>query len=233
MYVLAMGTSKPKIRVFLVRHGQSEGNVNKKVHSEMADHAIPLSDEGTRQAGIAGLWLKEYIGKNLKGEKFRLWTSPYTRTRQTTDSMMMMGGLNSIITPENCREEPLLCEQQFGLFDGIPEKDLPTIFPKEHAFYEKQMKFKGRFWAPMPLGESRFDVYRRCHQSFGTFQRDLVNHGINNIVVVSHGTTIRAFVTAWTHQKFEWFDKEKRPDNCAIRLIEDGKDEGYIYKGFV
>lgn len=33
-------------RIFLVRHGESEGNVDKSVHEKMADHAIPLSENG-------------------------------------------------------------------------------------------------------------------------------------------------------------------------------------------
>lgn len=38
------------MRLYLVRHGESQGNVNQKVHSKMADHAIPLSTQDHEQA---------------------------------------------------------------------------------------------------------------------------------------------------------------------------------------
>jgi len=33
-------------RIFLIRHGQSEGNINKKILTTVADHAISLSTDG-------------------------------------------------------------------------------------------------------------------------------------------------------------------------------------------
>lgn len=218
--------------MFLVRHGQSRGNVDKSVHTDMADHAIPLTQEGKNQALSAGKWLFDYLSPKIGQETYkniRLWHSPYKRTRETA-SGLMEGGKNLFVN--KVRECPLLCEQQFGLFDGIPDDKLSEAFPQEYDYYEKQMKFKGRFWAPMPLGESRFDVYKRCHQSFGSFQRDLDKHDVDNIIVVSHGTTNRAFTMAWLHKTPEWFDDEPRPDNCSIRLLEDSQDMGYIFKGF-
>ena len=83
----------------------------------------------------------------------------------------------------------------------------------------------------MPLGESRFDVANRVHESFGTFHRDNERHNIDTLIVVCHGVTLRAFVMQWLHLTPEWFDDEPNPGNCDIRLIKDGKDEGYIYRG--
>lgn len=34
----------------------------------------------------------------------------------------------------------------------------------------------------------------------------------------------------WLHLPFEWIEKEPNPKNCAVRLIEDGKDKGYIWE---
>jgi broad specificity phosphatase PhoE len=130
------------------------------------------------------------------------------------------------------REHIMLCEQQFGLFDGVPDEELPQRFPLEHAHYALAEKFEGRFWARMPLGESRFDVAMRVHQAFGTFQRDAERHDIRNIVVICHGVTLRAFVMMWCHYTPEWFENEPNPANCAIRLIEDGEDKGYLFDGF-
>ena len=47
------------------------------------------------------------------------------RTRQTADGIEETCG--AFIADR--REDILLCEQQFGLFDGIADKDLPVQFP--------------------------------------------------------------------------------------------------------
>jgi 2,3-bisphosphoglycerate-dependent phosphoglycerate mutase len=121
-----------------------------------------------------------------------------------------------------------LSEQQFGLFDGIPDADLPTAFPVEYAHYKKQEDFKGKFWAKMPLGESRYDVALRVHQAFGTFHRDAAAHGIHRLIIVAHGISIRAFLLQWLHLPFEWFEEEPNPANCSIRLIQGRADMGYL-----
>ena len=157
-----------------------------------------------------------------------MWVSPYKRARQTAELIRSKcSRINDV------RENIHLVEQQFGLFDGMSHEgqlsEIQHKYPNEYAHYKKQEDFEGRFWARMPLGESRFDVALRVHQCFGTFHRDAKKHDINTIVVVAHGLSIRAFVMQWLHLSPEWFEKEPNPKNCSIRLIEDGEDRGYIY----
>jgi broad specificity phosphatase PhoE len=154
--------------------------------------------------------------------------SPYHRTRQTADAIVATS--RGWITDRV--EHILLCEQQFGLFDGVAETELPVRFPREFAYYDMQCRFGGKFWARMPQGESRFDVAKRIHQAFGTFHRDAAEHGIHDIIVICHGVTLRAFVMMWCHLSPEWFEAEANPSNCAIRLIENGVDRGYLFGGF-
>lgn len=220
------------MRILLVRHGESMGNVDKRVHEQMADHAIPLSERGRAQALVAGEKIRAFyegLPEAIRPtrDKIRLWTSPYRRTRETADGVEK--GAPGIVGDR--REHILLCEQQFGLFDGVPDEELPRRFPEEHAYYAKAEHFEGRFWARMPLGESRFDVATRIHQSFGTFHRDAAKSGIDDVVVVCHGVTLRAFVMMWLHLSPEWFDHEPNPKNCAIRWLEHGVDKGYLHEG--
>ena len=130
------------------------------------------------------------------------------------------------------REHLLLHEQQFGVFDGLSDEDREKYYPREQAYYEKCKKFEGKMWPKMPQGESRMDVCQRVHQAFGTFHRDAAKHGIENIVVVGHGTTNRAFLQMWLHKPWEWMHQEPNPTNCSVRLIENGEDKGYLFDEF-
>jgi len=227
--------SGPKnFRILLVRHAESLANVDKSVLTQMADHVIDISDRGRGQAKEAGKMIKNYY-KNLmdegsfkKGTHVRLWVSPYKRTRETARIIKEESG--DIVT--DIREHIFLGEQQFGLFEGVPLNEISTKYPLEYEHFQKCINFGGRFWARMPLGESRFDVARRVHDVFGSFHRDAENHSIQNLIVVTHGVTLRAFVMMWLHLTPEWFETEPNPNNCAIRLMDGVQDGGYIFKGF-
>jgi hypothetical protein len=36
----------------------------------------------------------------------------------------------------------------------------------------------------------------------------------------------------WCHKTPDWFEEERNPNNCAIRLIDDDGDQGYVFDGF-
>jgi len=218
------------MRILLVRHGESMGNADPTVHATTADHAVPLSERGREQAREAGKHIARHFETHASDEQrhVRLWLSPYRRTRETADALVETAG--AWITDRV--EHILLCEQQFGLFDGLSDAEMLERFPHEKTYFDLQCRFGGKFWARMPQGESRLDVAQRIHQAFGTFQRDAVQHGIHDIVVICHGVTLRAFVMMWCHLSPEWFEAEPNPANCAIRLIDHGVDRGYLFAGF-
>jgi len=219
------------IRVLLVRHGESLGNKDKNLLKSKADHSIPLSDEGIQQAQIAGEKISnlfQTLDQGLTKKKHRrLWVSPYKRARETADHIMKAAG--ECITDK--REHILLGEQQFGLFEGQGLDDIKKLYPQEFSHFIKCIESEGRFWARPPLGESRFDVAKRVHQAFGSFHRDAQFHGINDIIIVSHGVTLRAFAMMWLHLSPEWFEKESNPQYCSIRVIDDNVDKGFIFQG--
>ena len=215
--------------IYLVRHGQSLANVSKTIHATTPDHAIPLSRLGELQATMAGKALRNLIDLDA-GTPLRIWTSPYMRARQT--AARLREELTKKFPNLDLLDHINLREQEFGLFDGIPDEELATRYPVEHAHYALQEKFEGRFWARMPMGESRCDVATRVHHAFGTFHRDAERHGIKNIIVSCHGVTLRAFVMQWLHLPYEWFEAEPNPGNCDIYHIrkENRAGSGYIYR---
>jgi len=221
------------MKILLVRHAESEGNVDPSIYAHKADHAIALTTQGRAQALAIGdqvrRWLEGHLGgRSEDHDHVRMWTSPYRRTRETADGILARAGA----WISDRREHILLGEQQFGLFDGVPDDVLPLRYPNEWAHYQKLVSQEGKFWARMPLGESRFDVAKRVHQAFGTFHRDAASHGIETLVVVCHGVVLRAFVMMWSHLSPEWFETEPNPANGAIRLLADGRDCGYVFEGF-
>lgn len=70
--------------IYLIRHGESEGNVDGSVQLTKSDHALNLSKLGHTQAAAAGIALRSLLAGE-EAEALRIWSSPYKRTRQTRD----------------------------------------------------------------------------------------------------------------------------------------------------
>tara|TARA_B100000073_G_scaffold240978_1_gene202049 strand:- start:1095 stop:1799 length:705 start_codon:yes stop_codon:yes gene_type:complete len=229
-------------RIFIIRHAESEANLDLKIGQRKPDYAIDLTNNGLNQAYEAGEFLKQYIEKNIfkNNEKpaIRFWSSPYKRTRQTSSQIIKSLGFQKeggIL--RDYREKDSLREQDFGDFEGFNKEECAKNFPEENAKYLRAIQFKGQYWSKMPKGESRADVSQRVLSFIDTIMRDIeTNEGreeeIRNIIVVTHGVTSRCLIKEYLNLPWEWVQDEPNPNNASIRLIENGEDKGYIFEGF-
>lgn len=213
------------MHIFLIRHGESVANVGENYEKRTPDHLVSLTEKGKKEAEESGRWLKAYCDeRGIDLSRARIWRSPYLRTRQTSEEFNKSLGIWEI------REDITLIEQQFGLFDSVPEEKWGELYPNEYAEYTRQLSNYGKFYARLPLGESPFDVAIRVHQFMGTIYRDYEKHGIDTLFVFTHGTTLRTFLLRWFHYTPEWYHEERNPKNCWIREIDGNVDLGYINK---
>lgn len=211
------------MHIFLIRHGESIANVGENYVERIPDHLVPLTERGKEQARQNGEWLAQYCrAHQIDLSKARAWCSPFVRTRQTCEEF------NRALQIREVREDITLTEQQFGLFDSLPEEEWERRYPDAYAEYRRQVTNQGKFYARLPMGESPFDVAIRVHQFTGTIYRDFERHGVDTLFVFTHGTTLRAFLLRWFHYSTEWYQAERNPANCMIREIINDRDLGYI-----
>lgn len=98
--------------LYLVRHGQSEGNVVRTFHGQ-TDY--PLTERGREQARQAG--------EKLKGVSFvRCLSSDLSRARDTAEACVAGRGM----TVELC---PALREQDVGEMEGLSWEEMGERFP--------------------------------------------------------------------------------------------------------
>jgi len=90
-----------------VRHGQSVGNVDKKIYQTVPDYAVSLTDIGKEQAYEVGKDLVQQIGIE---HPVQFYVSPFWRTRAT------FLGIKKSFNLENIAyyEDPRLREQEWG-----------------------------------------------------------------------------------------------------------------------
>lgn len=212
------------MRIFLVRHGESLGNINEQAYGQFGDHAVPLTEWGYRQAVDAGRSIAQYFEgmPSADLEKLRIWYSPFLRTRQSKDALLealpakLVGDIN---------EDYLLREQDFGLFTEIYDRAEQKLkFPDEFEKWARLRNNSGKFYARPPDGESRADVAQRVRLFLQTVLRDARN-GHDNVVIVGHGVTNRAFEMNLLHHSVDWFEQSGNPGNADITLIEGTRSE--------
>lgn len=192
---------KPR-RIFLIRHGQSEGQVDKNLYQSKPDYAMRLTPLGVEQAETAGAKLKAIIG----AESVALYTSPYFRTLDT------MHCLCRHISVPFIRHDPRLREQEWSAKlrnDGAME----TVQNERDAY--------GHFYYRFDSGESCADVYDRLSTFLDTLHRDFEKEDFpTNVIIVNHGMTMRVFLMRWFHYSVEQFEMLANPANCEIWQLD-------------
>lgn len=69
-------------------------------------------------------------------------------------------------------------------------------------------------------GESPADCYDRVGQWLSSLQREVVRTGAEQVVVLSHGLTLRCLLMRWLRLSVEQFDALDNPRHCgAIELL--------------
>ena len=210
---------KPK-RIILVRHGESEGNVNLDNFQSIQDFKMDLTPKGVEQAKEAGLEILKIIGN----EKIGVYLSPYRRTRQTFENIRTNIDANVV----KAVEDPRIREQDWGHFKGAEESG---------RISDERDKY-GNFYFRIPDGESGADVYDRVSTFLETLHRDFAKKDFpQNTLIVTHGMLMRLFLMRWFHWTVERFETYRNPGNCEVVVMEletDGhyglRDEGQLLR---
>ena len=203
-------------RLWLVRHGQSQGNVARDaaheaglnvIELDLRDVDVPLSDLGHQQAEAAGRWFAA-LPENERPEV--LLASPYVRARQTAEAICKAGGLAGGAKPSVLDER--LREREFGVFDGLTTLGIREKYPEEAAHRAKM----GKFYHRPPGGESWADVILRLRSMLNTIN---LHYADKRVVVVAHQVVVlcmRYILDELTEGQILAIDKQAEILNCGI-----------------
>ncbi|KAL4347790.1 hypothetical protein GQ457_17G022250 [Hibiscus cannabinus] len=225
-YLTRPGTSSPLLpppprprRIILVRHGQSEGNVDESVYTRVADPKIDLTEKGKAEAEECGWRIREMIeGDGADDWKVYFYVSPYKRTLET---LRHLGRAFERSRISGMREEPRIREQDFGNFQD-----------REKMRADKALRLRyGRFFYRFPNGESAADVYDRITGfretlktdiDIGRFQPPGERSPNMNLIIVSHGLALRVFLMRWYKWTVEQFERLNNMGNGNTIVMEKG-----------
>ncbi|XVE62952.1 hypothetical protein DITRI_Ditri06bG0160500 [Diplodiscus trichospermus] len=210
-------------RIILVRHGESEGNLDTSAYSTTPDHKISLTEQGLAQARQAGSHLRDLISSHASSPDWRVYfyVSPYERTRSTLREIGKSFSKKRVI---GVREECRIREQDFGNFQ---------VEERMKGIKETREKY-GRFFYRFPEGESAADVFDRVSSFLESLWRDIDLNRLHNdpsqdlnLIIISHGLASRVFLMKWFKWTVEQFEHLSNLGNCEIRVMELGHGGEY------
>lgn len=221
---------KKPLRILLIRHGESEGNVDPKAYLEKGDQNVALTTRGEEQALAMGTFLGRYLflGRNLEDSYTTDWplfyVSGYKRPQQTLGFALQSMGYGTEYAPFEddplIYTDPRLAEHFFGAMNFLEEAELPEQERQFADFLLKASKAvfeKDSIVAKTPNGESYLDKLVHVKGFIdGSLRRD-IEDGHHDIVIVAHGRIVTAFLAAWFHVPLDQIKaKIKNPNNCDV-----------------
>lgn len=211
-------------RLWLVRHGESAGNVARDL-AEAAGHPtiavtgrdvdVPLSELGERQALALGRWFAAQPEDERPGV---ILTSPYLRATRTAAKIVEGGGFacEALVHVHDER----LREKEFGCLDRLTKAGIIAHFPDE----ARRRADVGKFYYRPPGGESWCDIILRLRSLLDTVQ---LQYRGERVLVVAHQVTVlcmRYLLEQMSEAQILAIDREKDVANCSLTRYDFAVD---------
>lgn len=188
------------MKILLVRHGETEFNKHGRYMGQLD---IPLNEVGKKEA--------EQIGKVLKAFSISaIYSSDLKRASETAEIIK-----KTMNFPQEIILEPALRELNLGKLEGTYlNLEIQNMTEQQFNAYLLQMD-----------GESLIDFNNRVWQCFQSITEKTEND--QNIVIVSHGGSIRVILSKIIDPKYNIFDKIVL-DNGSLTILNLEKIAGKI-----
>ena len=171
-------------RLWIVRHGQSAGNVAadaayaaglSRINLDMRDVDVELSDLGKQQAAALGKWfaaLPDDAGPEI------ILSSPFVRARQTAHAVA-----DAIAAVDHHSADERLREREFGILDRLTRAGVIELHPDQAA----ALTMLGKFYHRPPGGEAWTDVILRLRAMMDTMMLQFAGR---RVLIVAHQVVV-------------------------------------------
>ncbi len=203
------------MNIYLIRHGESRGNVDKSEYFRNPDSEIELTDKGKLDAVNAAFKIVDIVDTfnqqksypSNEVTRFSLFHSTYKRATQTANIIQNTINDGYLCTVDDILPSPLCIEREWGSLRDIVSARLKT---DEHFnFYYRPVN-----------GESFCDTYKRA----AIFHQWLLNTTkCENNIVVAHGEFNKVYLMHLLNWNISEFEKWKNQRNGEVWLIRDGE----------
>lgn len=213
-------------RLWIVRHGESAGNVARdaadaqgaeRIELATRDVDIVLSDRGEDQARALGDW---FARCEPADRPEIILASPYARAFATAALFRDADGAATSDTAISVDER--LREKEFGILDGLTVAGVAAVYPDQAEF----RRLLGKFYHRPPGGESWCDVIFRLRSLLDTVA---LHHAGQRVMIVAHQVVVlclRYVIENMTEEQILAIDRAGDVANTSITeyRLETGDD---------
>lgn len=178
------------MNLHLIRHGESEGNIDNSKYFEVNDYDIELSALGYNQVSN--------IYPNINSESVKVYCSPYKRCIQT------LKGMQFNLPPITEVYDYRLREQFFGVHNS--KEDVEVEFLKH---------MNDRWYYKNTTSENGFDVFDRIH----SFLDRIVHDKEEDIIIVTHGIICNVIECIINNYPMDKYTEMKFMKNATVKTI--------------
>lgn len=164
-----------KLEVLLLRHGQTQGNLEKRYIGKTDE---PLLLDDTESMRKISVFQKRLEQEGIAGSQ-KLFVSPMLRCRQTAE--LLFPGQEQVVIDK-------LREMDFGRFEAKNYMELSA-----DPAYQAWIDSDGRL--PFPEGEDRECFIRRTMEGFRQMTEQAWRENCGQIAAVVHGGSIMAILS--------------------------------------
>lgn len=213
--------------LWLIRHGQSAGNVARdlahdagelRIALDHRDVDIPLSALGEEQARALGHWFAQ---ESVRGQPEVVLSSPYVRALQTAELFREAGGCDEDVAI--CLDERLR-EKEFGILDGLTTTGVSHFEPDQARF----RAVLGKFYHRPPGGESWVDVIFRLRALLDTVS---LHYSGKRVMIVAHQVVVlcmRYILERMTEAEILAIDGQGDVANCSVTHYRLDESTGHL-----
>jgi broad specificity phosphatase PhoE len=203
-------------QIWIVRHGQSAGNVARDMAEAASLHLIdiatrdvdvPLSPLGERQAVALGKWFAQMPPEERPTV---VLFSPYLRARETAQLILQSAGIDreelTYVADERLREK------EFGILDRLTTHGIKEKYPE----LAEQRTHVGKFYFRPPGGESWCDVILRLRSAIDTIVREYAGE---RVLIVAHQVIVnclRYLLERMDEEQILALDRAADVPNCSV-----------------
>jgi broad specificity phosphatase PhoE len=197
-------------KIIVMRHAESQEDVDKTVYAHTADLDVALSPRGEKQSVDISHSLSNIIGKG----RVHFYISPGLRLRQTYDLMTSHFPRN--IHP-SFSVETLILKQYWGDVTVENRREIEIARYKEGVLVYR-----------FPNGESGLQLVDRFRFFVNNLRGEFAKDDFpENIVILTHGFEMRVFLMTWFGWSVEYFESLANPKNCEMVTMYLKSDGSY------
>ncbi|EAN85442.1 putative phosphoglycerate mutase [Trypanosoma cruzi] len=204
--------AEPVKRIIFVRSGKSLADLDINTYVTTPDWRISIVPEGEEESYQAGRHVAEMVGD----EPVYFYFSPYLRSRQSFRHVLR--GYDDYRSEQKMDGDSII-----GVREDVRlrDVDIGRYRSKEELLHHlREREVYGRFYYRFPYGESGADVCDRVTSFLDAFQRERLDFPMDtNVVIVTHGQTIRMFVKRWFHLTVETYHLMESPPTGSVSTL--------------